>query len=49
MAVTYTTLFKAFLRKKPIERTAITTTRLDRCLTTLDLTTLGKFIVLIFK
>lgn len=41
MATTYTTLFKALLRKKPIERTAITSTRLDRCLSTLDLTTLG--------
>ncbi|CAG2174309.1 unnamed protein product, partial [Oppiella nova] len=32
---------KVLIRKKPIERSAITTTRLERCLSTLDLTMLG--------
>ena len=31
----------ALVRKKPIEKTAITHTRLERCLSTLDLTMLG--------
>lgn len=35
----------SLIRKKPIERTAITQTKLDRCLTTLDLTTLGNVIL----
>ena len=36
-------LLKALLRRKHIEQSSLTETRLDRCLSTLDLTALGKF------
>jgi hypothetical protein len=35
------TIIKALLRRKHIEQSSITQTRLDRCLSTLDLTALG--------
>jgi len=35
-------IIKALLRRKHIEQSSITQTRLDRCLSTLDLTALGK-------